>query len=377
MVPFAISAYLSVCAFFLLIKQPIFVSLDIGTYFYICSLFMIVGTSLMCSLGFYSNLIKLRGWEDEKESSFLCKVAAILVFFGTIVNIIVAILPAANSRGERSPSINLVLLSIVQIFIVLVIIPYCISKSVEVKKEPVFKVAKNTPVSGVIQDGGLILLIVTLGGIVPIYMFSLPIEIDGSLALLLNIGTIIMNVCWPLAMCLSNNVEHQKKRYKEANEYYAENYSLNVKLSVDKQLTGLYQHLRNQNILAIISTMVYACVPILLIYFGYIANDYHKATEIIEKSEKGEYKGGNVSNLKKVMNDYIPNKTLISVKEKSDSKIKKQDFFNINIGNINNRITPLLHLCNFHNRIKKPLSLSYTYAIIQIYNKRCWGMLFY
>ena len=184
-----------------------------------------------------------------------------------------------------------------------------------------FPTRKNTPVGGIVQDGCLVALIVILGGIIPIYMLFLIPKINKVEVIVVFIAAIfllVVAICWPFSLCLKNNVGHQKVRYEKAQKIYLENRTEEVKISMNKQLKGLYEHLRNQNLLTIISTMVYCFIPIIGIFSEYRVTHFSKGikrTEEAKTHEIADKKDKDISAFKKFKQDYIPDKRLSQLNE--------------------------------------------------------------
>jgi len=317
-IPFGLISYVSLACFFLILKSPIYTNLDIMSVFYIFSLFMVFGSTFMFSLGFHSNILNIRGLADKAKPNKLVKAATILIFIGTLLNVLISILPSTNPNGNRSSSMELLFLSVVQLIITFVPIPACIAWISKLDREEEYKILKNTPVGGIIQDGCLVALIVILGGVIPIYMLSwIPqdINIEDTIVFFAGLVLLIANICWPFSLCLKNNVGHQKVRYEEAKKIYLENRTEEVKISMNKQLKGLYEHLRNQNILTIISTMVYCFIPIIKIRIEYRDTHFSKGIKRTEEGEITDKKDKDISAFKKFKQDYIPDKSLSQLDE--------------------------------------------------------------
>ena len=313
-IPFGLISYVSLGCFFLILKSPIYTNLDITSIFYIFSLFMVFGSTFMFSLGFRSNILNIRGLADKSKPNKLVKAATILIFIGTLLNVLISILPSSNPNGNRSSGIEILLLSILQLIITFIPIPACIAWLSKLDKEAEYKILKNTPVSGIVQDGGLIALIVILGGVIPIYMLSFISTLN--LISIVSFIALIYNVCWPFSFCLENNVEHQKKVYERTKKLYLENKGKEeAKISINKQLKGLYEHLRNQNILTIISTAAYCFVPIIVIFLKYLATHMYNQAKMNAEGETTDKKDKDISAFKKFKQDYIPDKSLSQLDE--------------------------------------------------------------
>lgn len=226
------------------IRNSLVIRLDIVN---ICVFILILGSSLLVSESFYSNLFRIRGIMQHKDS---IRRAGYIVFIGSIINIGVCVFPVWNVN-ENGYNLEYMLIGIVGLIIALVGIPWLFGRAI---CPPVadIQIGTTTPSEGILQNGFLGTLIVVLSGQFPVYFIAVNEGRENSLC---AITSLVLFVCWVLEYCLANNVETLKKRQREVKELGKNEIAI-------MELEGLEKHLKFQNISAFVALLLYSLIPL-------------------------------------------------------------------------------------------------------------------
>ncbi|MCL2864745.1 MAG: hypothetical protein FWE25_04285 [Lachnospiraceae bacterium] len=250
-----------------------YLSFNITTVFL---LFLSAGCALMMGESFYSNVIRIRGYCEERiklkmvinktKYDILTFIAATIIMIGTFAGVLVSTLPTQDMYGSRAQSVMCTVVGVCALIILIFVVPVVIARVVlvasneEEKEELICQVATTKVMEGVMQSGFLTCLIAILGGSVIIQFVSLSTSI---LAQVVGITMIFFNVSWLLWFCMQNNVNHLKEQKRLTNERLKTSHGdINV-----EQYKGLAIHIRNQNAVAVFALLLYSAFILGILFF--------------------------------------------------------------------------------------------------------------
>ncbi|MFV0363379.1 MAG: hypothetical protein ACK5LL_09885 [Suipraeoptans sp.] len=262
-------SYISIILNLIDLKIPQFTKAN--NFLFFLSGWIILWTSLFVANGFYDNIIRIRG--IDKKNAKLARISSILIFCGSFMTCLLTAYSIDTSEVSTA-SVPRFLLGIIVVICCTTILPTLCCKIISFPRNTDMNITQNSPTSGVMHVGFLMIFPVIVGVLsvllVASWVSASLIEArnvyTGILIInfLISCFTLVSGIAVALVFCLKNNATHLAKRINEnAN-----------KLNSGTPLYELSCHLRRQNIMVLFMLAPYLIIPF-IIYFmvKYVTSD--------------------------------------------------------------------------------------------------------
>lgn len=268
-----IIAYLSLALFIFSIKIPLsFDKYKIANWCF--AIFMVFGSAYMLSQGFYNNTVRIHAFQiDHKKYSKFMRVASFIMSMGIFGILAFIVFQSAFLPIILQTNGNILLgllITITPIILAVLVIPVLICYALMLEPEEPTMITDNGRCNSVIQDGGLIFILILIGGLFPIFYGYIAGWFDTFMVLI----SLTINLSWIIIYCQKNN-----------NRYLQDHKSLVLKSDTelsqrDKKVLylkyrGLEKHLKMQNWM-----MLFIILPYSIIILA------NKITDIIYEGNK-------------------------------------------------------------------------------------------
>lgn len=243
-------AYLSIILNLLSLQIPYFINSNNFLEGFI--IWIILWASLFVAFGFYDNIIRIRG--VNKKDSRIAWVSSLIIFGGCLVSFIL-LTCSMNCTCTIAASVPRFLIGIFVTICCTMVLPTLCCIIVSFPKNLNIDITDNSPATGVMHVGFLMVFPIIIGVLSVLFIGSLvSISIvearnDSNLILVLNfvIGclTLISGFSVAIIFCLKNNVKHLEKRISENKDNEKRKialYELNCYLLILNQIISLNLH---------------------------------------------------------------------------------------------------------------------------------------
>ena len=239
-------SYVSLLALIVSLKSPYSFSYhNLSHYF---AFFMVAGAPLMTGAGFYSNNLKIRGKQDDPYVMIL----SIVIGAGSFAVLAALVFPSslALSIQESTSFTYLVFflsaLAACGAFIVLPVLTARLLGVIEIDES----VADNSPLSGVMQDGGLVTLMILFACFLPV-LYSYFV---GTSAFIFGYLSVALCLWQPLLYCIENNKHHVEECWDK----------VCGDPEKQQQYEALKRHVKMQNDLSIFMILPYSIIIMII-----------------------------------------------------------------------------------------------------------------
>lgn len=262
-------AYLSIILNLISLQVPYFINSNNLLEGFI--IWIILWASIFVAFGFYDNIIRIRG--VNKKDSRMAWVGSVIIFGGCSASFIL-LTCSMNCTSTIAASVPRFLIGIFVIICCTMVLPTLCCIIVSFPKNLDIDITDNSPATGVMHVGFLMVFPIIIGVLSVLFIGSLvstsivEAQNDSNVILVLNFAigclTLISGFSVAIIFCLKNNVKHLEKRINENKDN-------------EKRKIALYElscHLRRQNIVVILMLAPYLFIPFLVkLLFTYIESD--------------------------------------------------------------------------------------------------------
>ncbi len=273
---FSFALYTSFIFFLICYIQPNF-SLESFNFFtvitYISKLCLSLGIAFLIAEDFYSNAFIIYSKANRPMTLIL---STTIGFYTFIYNLIILFTNKQQYVLDNDNHYCIVLYLIMSI-LVFSVFPTILATIIKIIIEQNTSIVLINYRINILFDGFLYLLIFTFAGLIP-DLINCVIEVTfNKILLIISIFTLLV---WVLSFCMKNNVTHYNERKNAAIQEYNSRISEENKIIVRIKFKRLLKHLRLQNFMSIIASLVYSAIIVLV----FVINEYWEQNDNENKS---------------------------------------------------------------------------------------------
>lgn len=273
-------SYLSIFLNLYSMKMTKFIGLNhwLEIAFAIIGLWVVACASVFVMIGFYENLVSIRGGsEDNSKVTRLC---AIIIFVGCLVSCMISVL-SIDTADYGASSIPRLGISIITVIVSVIILPTLSCVIIDVPENPQNDKLYNSPQSGVFHVGILMTGAMVVGALSELFTISLVSaslkeaeNVLESWELLVACAFFIIIIYQVVSFCLKMNIKHMEDHINKSSQGESEQQSL----------YSLNKHLRKQNIMVVVMFAPYFIIPFIIKAFQYYFKPRRKRQSTNESS---------------------------------------------------------------------------------------------